>query len=157
MEAIQKFVDGRIVRSLPPLLLVVLPDHRSTPSHSLTLMLTLSLLLSSFFAAMLRLQDFQAQRLADRIMQESLILAAVVAFLLGYFTQNMQLCMLTFGVSTLVVALVSVPSPLPPIDEGVKADIGLRDEQVTVPAWPFYKRYHVEWLPASAADKSQTT
>lgn len=40
-------------------------------------------------------------------MQEGLVLGAVVAFLLGYFTQNMQLCMLTFAFSTLVVALVS--------------------------------------------------
>ncbi|KAJ9478094.1 Signal peptidase complex subunit SPC1 [Pseudozyma hubeiensis] len=69
--------------------------------------------------------DFQGQRLTDRIMQEGLVLGAVVAFLLGYFTQNMQLCMLTFAFSTLVVALV------------------------TVPPWPMYKKHHVEWLPAS--------
>ncbi|EST07778.1 Microsomal signal peptidase 12kDa subunit [Kalmanozyma brasiliensis GHG001] len=87
MEAIQKFVDGRI--------------------------------------------DFQAQRLADRIMQEGLVAAAAIAFLLGYFTQNMQLCMITFGLCTLAVALV------------------------TVPAWPFYKRYHVEWLPASSTNIEQ--
>ena len=53
-------------------------------------------------------QDFVGQRLSDRLMQEGLVAAATVAFLLGYFTQNMQLCMVTFGVCTLLVALVSV-------------------------------------------------
>ncbi|TKY87233.1 hypothetical protein EX895_003910 [Sporisorium graminicola] len=86
MDAIQKFIDGRI--------------------------------------------DFHGQRLSDRIMQEGLVFSATVAFLLGYFTQNMQLCMLTFGACTVVVALV------------------------TVPAWPIYKKYHVEWLPPSSSDSS---
>ncbi len=44
-------------------------------------------------------------------MQESLVAGALISFLLGYFTQSMQLCMLTFGASTLLVALVSVISP----------------------------------------------
>ncbi|CDS82266.1 related to SPC1-signal peptidase 10.8 kDa subunit [Sporisorium scitamineum] len=70
--------------------------------------------------------DFHAQRLADRIMQEGLVFSATLSFLLGYLTQNMQLCMITFGACTLLVALV------------------------TVPAWPFYKKYHVEWLPPSS-------
>ncbi|KIS70666.1 uncharacterized protein UMAG_12166 [Mycosarcoma maydis] len=74
--------------------------------------------------------DFQGQRLADRIMQEGLVLGATVAFLLGYLTQNMQLCMLTFAASTLVVALV------------------------TVPAWPMYKKHHVKWLPSSSSSTS---
>ncbi|CBQ72051.1 related to SPC1-signal peptidase 10.8 kDa subunit [Sporisorium reilianum SRZ2] len=87
MDAIQKFIDGRI--------------------------------------------DFHGQRLSDRIMQEGLVLAATLAFLLGYVAQNMQLCMLTFGAGTLVVALA------------------------TVPAWPLYKKHHVEWLPpSSSADSS---
>ncbi|KAJ1029474.1 hypothetical protein NDA13_002721 [Ustilago tritici] len=72
--------------------------------------------------------DFAGQRLADRLMQESLVAAAVISFILGYFLQNLQLCMLTSLASTLVIALV------------------------TVPAWPLYTKHHVEWLPARTQD-----
>ncbi|SPO23340.1 related to SPC1 - signal peptidase 10.8 kDa subunit [Ustilago trichophora] len=58
--------------------------------------------------------DFQSQRLADRIMQEGLVAGATVAFLLGYFTQNMQLCMVIFGFATLLVALVSFSPTIQP-------------------------------------------
>ncbi|SPO22026.1 related to SPC1 - signal peptidase 10.8 kDa subunit [Ustilago trichophora] len=77
--------------------------------------------------------DFQSQRLADRIMQEGLVAGASVAFLLGYLTQNMQLCMVTFGFATLLVALV------------------------TVPPWPkLFNRYHVEWLPNTSSTAAAT-
>ncbi|SNX83038.1 related to SPC1 - signal peptidase 10.8 kDa subunit [Melanopsichium pennsylvanicum] len=75
--------------------------------------------------------DFQGQRLADRLMQEGLVAGAAVGFLLGYLTQNMQLCMLTFGASIFIVALL------------------------TIPAWPFYNKYKVEWLPNTTSSPTQ--
>lgn len=65
-------------------------------------------------------------------MQEGLVAGAFIAFVLGWWTQNMQLCMLTFLASVLLVAIV------------------------TVPAWGFYKKHEVEWLPATAKTESTT-
>ncbi|PWY98435.1 microsomal signal peptidase 12 kDa subunit, partial [Testicularia cyperi] len=68
-------------------------------------------------------QDFQGQRLADRIMQELLVLGAAIAFLVGYFRQDLYLCMLLYGAVFVATALISVPP------------------------WPMYNKHHVEWLP----------
>ncbi|UZJ51791.1 hypothetical protein CBS101457_001111 [Exobasidium rhododendri] len=66
---------------------------------------------------------FQGQRLADRINQESLVLSAVVAWLAGYFTDSLYLCMLIFGASVAVTLVACVP------------------------AWSIYKKHPVIWLP----------
>ena len=83
-------------------------------------------------------------------MQEGLVFAAVVAFVLGYFGQNLQLCMLTFAVSTLLVALVSLATSYisRPAIFTVTAYSALQP-QITVPPWGFYNKHKVEWLPAS--------
>lgn len=115
MESIQKFIDGRIVSVLPLAFppLTITPSRLfvpNIPDYLLLLLVSLSPSPQTCPTCArfgLEPQDFQGQRLADRLMQEGLVLAASIAFLLGYFTQNMQLCMLTFAASTLLVALVS--------------------------------------------------
>ena len=85
-------------------------------------------------------------------MQEGLVAGAAIAFLLGWWTQNMQLCMLTFGASTLLVALVSTNLPKEK-KEGLYRSrrctdtLCIRFRKITVPAWPIYTKHAVEWLP----------
>ncbi|SPO44275.1 related to SPC1 - signal peptidase 10.8 kDa subunit [Moesziomyces antarcticus] len=59
---------------------------------------------------------------------EGLVAGASVAFLAGYFTQNMQLCMLIFAAATALVAIV------------------------TVPGWGWYNKHKTEWLPNRPAE-----
>lgn len=44
-------------------------------------------------------------------MQESLVMGAVVAFVVGWWLQNLYLCMLMYGFTFLVVVLVRFPPP----------------------------------------------
>ncbi|PWN89965.1 microsomal signal peptidase 12 kDa subunit [Acaromyces ingoldii] len=63
------------------------------------------------------------QRLADRINQETVVMGAIVAWLVGYFVDSLYITMLIFGASV-VAALVAC-----------------------VPPWPMYRKYPVVWLP----------
>ncbi|PWN35324.1 microsomal signal peptidase 12 kDa subunit [Meira miltonrushii] len=66
---------------------------------------------------------FQGQRLADRINQEVIVMGAIVAWIIGYFADNLFLCMSVFGFSCFVALVVAVPP------------------------WPMYHRNPVIWLP----------
>ncbi|KAK0527920.1 hypothetical protein OC842_004706 [Tilletia horrida] len=69
--------------------------------------------------------DFQGQRLADRIGQETIALFAVLGFVAGYATQSLQLLLLVYGAGVVIALTASVPP------------------------WPMYNRYPVTWLPST--------
>ncbi|CEH13860.1 Signal peptidase subunit [Ceraceosorus bombacis] len=71
---------------------------------------------------------FQGQRLADRIMQELLVLAAVISFAAGYLLESLSVLMYIYGISTLLAITL------------------------VVPAWPMYKKNPVRWLPNLPSD-----
>ncbi|KAL9932291.1 hypothetical protein V8E36_008770 [Tilletia maclaganii] len=81
--------------------------------------------------------DFQGQRLADRIGQETIALFAAMGFLAGYSTESLQLTMLIYGAGVVLALIASVPP------------------------WPIYNKHPTTWLPnrpkpstAAAANKS---
>ncbi|KAK0547939.1 hypothetical protein OC861_003475 [Tilletia horrida] len=67
--------------------------------------------------------DFQGQRLADRIAQETIALFAVIGFVAGYFTESLQVTLAIYAIG-FVLALVA-----------------------SVPPWPMYNKYPTVWLP----------
>ncbi|KAI9672103.1 MAG: hypothetical protein M1831_001916 [Alyxoria varia] len=68
--------------------------------------------------------DFNGQRLADQLNTNTLAVIGLVAFLAGYFTQNLQHTLWIGVGGTAVVFLVIVPP------------------------WPMYNRKPATWLPA---------
>ncbi|KAF2087550.1 SPC12-domain-containing protein [Saccharata proteae CBS 121410] len=68
--------------------------------------------------------DFDGQRLAELLTTALLTTAGIVAFLTGYFTQDIALT-LWIGLAGAVLTFV-----------------------VVVPPWPFFNKNPVTWLPA---------
>ncbi|KAE8227637.1 hypothetical protein CF326_g7461 [Tilletia indica] len=77
--------------------------------------------------------DFQGQRLADRIAQETIALAALIGFLAGYFTHSLQLTLLIYGAGVLIALIAGVPP------------------------WPMFNNYPVTWLPNRSASTTTST
>ncbi|KAH9824689.1 microsomal signal peptidase 12 kDa subunit-domain-containing protein [Melampsora americana] len=78
--------------------------------------------------------DLEGQRLAEKWNQIIILSSAIIAFLVGYFSQSM---MLTFGIY------------------GVGVFISLL---VVVPPWPCYNKNPIKWLPkqTSSTGKSKS-
>jgi len=74
--------------------------------------------------------DFEGQRLAEMLTTVLLGAAGIVAFLVGYFTQDI---LMTLYVGLAGTALTFL---------------------VVVPQWPFYNKNPEDWLPASNAKQS---
>ncbi|KAL5119069.1 hypothetical protein ACEQ8H_002993 [Pleosporales sp. CAS-2024a] len=73
--------------------------------------------------------DFEGQRLAEMLTTVLLGAAGIVAFVVGYFTQDIRL--------TLYVGLAGTALTF----------------LVVVPPWPFYNKNPEGWLPASNAPR----
>ncbi|KAF8594759.1 microsomal signal peptidase subunit [Ceratobasidium sp. AG-I] len=65
--------------------------------------------------------DFEGQKLVEQGAHYALVVAAVLSFGLGYFTQSLQMCLGTFALSVLAVMLTFVPP------------------------WPFLNRHPPKW------------
>ena len=64
-------------------------------------------LYTPFFRNVNSPQDFKGQRLADQIIQFSLIIFAIVSFLIGYVNQDLSMTALLMGVGILLTVLVN--------------------------------------------------
>ncbi|PNS17587.1 hypothetical protein CAC42_8130 [Sphaceloma murrayae] len=71
--------------------------------------------------------DFEGQRLAENLSTGLLSIVGVVAFLVGYITQNITY---TLWIGLAGTALTFL---------------------VVVPPWPFFNRHPVKWLPSTKA------
>ncbi|KAJ4304453.1 hypothetical protein N0V88_002066 [Collariella sp. IMI 366227] len=67
--------------------------------------------------------DFEGQKLAELLVNVALTLVGAVAFLVGYFLQDIKLAVY-IGLAGTAAAFVLV-----------------------VPPWPFFNRHPVKWLP----------
>ncbi|KAF1981784.1 microsomal signal peptidase 12 kDa subunit [Aulographum hederae CBS 113979] len=67
--------------------------------------------------------DFEGQRLAEYLTQGILTLVGAVAFLYGYFTQDIYMT-LWIGLAGTALTFVAV-----------------------VPPWPFFNKHPLQWLP----------
>ncbi|CAD6947044.1 unnamed protein product [Tilletia controversa] len=67
--------------------------------------------------------DFQGQRLADRIAQETIALFTLVAVVAGYLTASLETTLLIYALGVVLALTASVPP------------------------WPMYNKYPVQWLP----------
>ncbi|KAH7386723.1 microsomal signal peptidase 12 kDa subunit-domain-containing protein [Phaeosphaeria sp. MPI-PUGE-AT-0046c] len=73
--------------------------------------------------------DFEGQRLAEMLTTVLLGAAGIIAFLIGYFTQDIRLSLYAGLAGTVLTFLV------------------------VVPPWPFYNKNPEGWLPASNASQ----
>lgn len=73
--------------------------------------------------------DWQGQKLAEQLMQILLLIAAVVAFVVGYTTASFRTMMLIYAGGVGVATLITVPN------------------------WPFFNRHPLKWLDPSEAEK----
>ncbi|KAJ0252401.1 Uncharacterized protein HA466_0131950 [Hirschfeldia incana] len=73
--------------------------------------------------------DWQGQKLAEQLMQILLLIAAVVAFVVGYTTASFRTMMLIYAGGVGVTTLITVPN------------------------WPFFNRHPLKWLDPSEAEK----
>ena len=73
--------------------------------------------------------DWQGQKLAEQLMQILLLIAAVVAFVVGYTTASFRTMMLIYAGGVGVTTLITVPN------------------------WPFFNRHPLKWLEPSEAEK----
>ncbi|PWN97889.1 SPC12-domain-containing protein [Tilletiopsis washingtonensis] len=77
-------------------------------------------------------ESLQGQRLADRINQETLVLAAVLAFIAGWALDSQKVLMLVYGAGV-ALALVAC-----------------------VPPWEMYNRHPTRWLePRESAESKK--
>ncbi|KAF5647776.1 microsomal signal peptidase 12kda subunit [Fusarium sp. NRRL 25303] len=68
--------------------------------------------------------DFEGQKLAELLATVLLVISGLVSFVVGYFLQDIKLAVyLGLGGTALTFLVV-------------------------VPAWPFYNKHPVKWLPA---------
>lgn len=72
--------------------------------------------------------DWQGQKLAEQLMQYTLLVAALVALAAGYMTASYRLMLLIYVVGAGVTFLLVVPD------------------------WPFFNRNPLEWLDPKEAD-----
>ncbi|KAK3638193.1 hypothetical protein LTR56_013222 [Elasticomyces elasticus] len=75
--------------------------------------------------------DFEGQRLADYLTYGLLTISGVIAFLVGFATQNIYQT-LYIGLGGTAVTFLAV-----------------------VPQWPFFNQHPLPWLPPKNAPKSQ--
>ncbi|VVB09816.1 unnamed protein product [Arabis nemorensis] len=73
--------------------------------------------------------DWQGQKLAEQLMQILLLIAAIVAFVVGYVTASFRTMMLIYAGGVVLTTLVTVPN------------------------WPFFNRNPLQWLDPSEAEK----
>ncbi|KAF2544211.1 hypothetical protein F2Q70_00033736 [Brassica cretica] len=73
--------------------------------------------------------DWQGQKLAEQLMQILLLIAAVVAFVVGYTTASFRTMMLIYAGGVGITTLITVPN------------------------WPFFNRHSLKWLDPSEAEK----
>ncbi|KDN36421.1 microsomal signal peptidase 12 kDa subunit [Tilletiaria anomala UBC 951] len=66
--------------------------------------------------------DFRGQRLSDRIQQESLVFAAVAAFIVGWLLQSLALTLYIYTFFFVVTMIICIPP------------------------WPMYNRHDTMWL-----------
>jgi signal peptidase complex subunit 1 len=71
--------------------------------------------------------DFEGQRLAEMLTTVLVGAAGIIAFFVGYFTQDIRLCLYVGLAGTALTFFV------------------------VVPPWPFYNKNPEGWLPASNA------
>ncbi|OJT11883.1 Signal peptidase complex subunit 1 [Trametes pubescens] len=69
-------------------------------------------------------QDFEGQKLVERIARDTLIAATAISFVAGFALQSLQV---TFGLFALFVVGLSL---------------------AVLPPWPMFNRHPVVWLPA---------
>ncbi|CAH8273914.1 unnamed protein product [Arabidopsis lyrata] len=73
--------------------------------------------------------DWQGQKLAEQLMQILLLIAAVVAFVVGYATASFRTMMLIYAGGVVVTTLITIPN------------------------WPCFNRHPLKWLDPSEAEK----
>ncbi|KAI0755621.1 microsomal signal peptidase subunit [Fomes fomentarius] len=72
--------------------------------------------------------DFEGQKTVEQLSRNTLIVATIVSFVIGFAAQSLQVL---FGVFALFVVLLSA---------------------AVIPPWPAYRRHPVKWLPAQGAN-----
>lgn len=72
----------------------------------------------------LSIMDLRGQRLAEHIYMFIIVLAALVAFPVGYAQQDFYLMITIFGGGTAIAAFL------------------------TIPDWPWFNKHPLQWLPA---------
>lgn len=65
--------------------------------------------------------DFEGQKLADRLSTFLLWIGGVIAFVVGFYLQNIDISVITFG-GFVVLTLA-----------------------ITLPDWPFYNKHPIQW------------
>ncbi|KAJ9169343.1 hypothetical protein P3X46_017547 [Hevea brasiliensis] len=73
--------------------------------------------------------DWQGQKIAEQLMQIMLIVFAVVAFSVGYVMGSFQMMIQIYAGGVVLTTLVTVPN------------------------WPWFNRYFLQWLDPSEAEK----
>ncbi|KOS13256.1 microsomal signal peptidase [Malassezia pachydermatis] len=69
--------------------------------------------------------DYRGQALAERLLHRILIVTGILAFLVGYFMQDVSMTMYIYGAGVLLCLLVCLPP------------------------WPMYNAHHTIWLPTT--------
>jgi len=67
--------------------------------------------------------DFKGQALAERIYQILLLIAAIIAFTIGYYTQSFRMTMNILGVACVIVCAICLPD------------------------WPYFNQHNLNWRP----------
>lgn len=67
--------------------------------------------------------DFEGQKLTELICQTTVVTGAVLGFFIGFYYQSLSTTLMIFGGGVALAALL------------------------TLPAWPFYNRHPIQWLP----------
>lgn len=78
-----------------------------------------------------------------------LISPQIISFILGFALQSIQVTFVTFGISTLLLSLVSGESVLTSAHHS-------DPHQVIVPPWPMYNRHPVVFLAAKPEVQEDT-
>ncbi|CAA7019819.1 unnamed protein product [Microthlaspi erraticum] len=73
--------------------------------------------------------DWQGQKLVEQLMQILLVIAGVVAVVVGYATESFRTMMLIYAGGVVLTTLITVPN------------------------WPFYNLHPLKWLDPSEAEK----
>eukprot|EP00850_Spirogloea_muscicola_P013119 SM000087S23401 [mRNA] locus=s87:460403:460753:- [translate_table: standard] len=74
--------------------------------------------------------DWQGQKLAEQLMQWTILAAAAAAFAAGYAASSYRLMMAVYGGGVVLAAVLAVPD------------------------WRYFNQHPLPWLPASAAAAS---
>ncbi|RHZ62425.1 hypothetical protein Glove_340g33 [Diversispora epigaea] len=74
--------------------------------------------------------DFEGQRLTEYLLQITLVLFSILGFLVGFLQQNLLITWQIFSIGFIITGIL------------------------VLPAWPYYNKHPVQWLPEITKKKN---